>query len=233
MVRSLYGLLLLHCKLENSSPCLHNELYNQFISALDSGSCVPIQGYPMVHGRMDVADTLFADWGTGARSCQGVRSYAIANHALAPDAFHPHYFQRTTLANVPAEALFKLYGPSPKWRNPTDCGTDVYDSTHPLSVYDSNAGQDATSIPLNCAGPRHVFFADMDGSLTGQRGTVLGHMSQRRSKVEQGAGVLEGACSHDATWQAYKCVPEFNSSSFPAGTRSSCTQPMHIGLVGL
>ena len=74
-----------------------------------------LKGYPMIHGRMRVSATAFANF--NGNFC-GDEEAAIANHAKAPDAHHPHYFAGTEVYNVVPEALIKLYGPSPKWRNP-------------------------------------------------------------------------------------------------------------------
>jgi hypothetical protein len=54
------------------------------------------------------------------------------------------------------QGRFRLYGPNPAWRNEADCGTANY--TRP----------DGSVIQLNCAGPKHVYFRDLDGSLLGQ-----------------------------------------------------------------
>jgi hypothetical protein len=75
-----------------------------------------LMGYPTVHGVAYVDGTVIASWQPDDQSgCPGVARYAIANHAKAPDAFHPHYFSNTHLetATVSDANLLKVFGPNP------------------------------------------------------------------------------------------------------------------------
>ncbi len=50
---------------------------------------------------------------------------------------------------------------------------------------------------LGCQGPKHIYFRDLDGSLTGVTGTVLGQGTDwPRPAYAQGSGVLGGPCRY-------------------------------------
>lgn len=179
-------------------------------------------GYPLVHGRMDVHSTKFANFEGPAGIC-GVDSFAITNFWDAPDAFHPHFFHDIQKENV---LLFKLHDGSPSWRNPTECGEAVYVAgEHVLSPAEET--KDDVGIPsedrikLNCDGPRHVYFRDLDGSLFGQQGgTLLGYypssaLGNERPNVMQGSPTSDEACD---VWQdvdGVLCRPGINVKDFP------------------
>ncbi|KAK3258451.1 hypothetical protein CYMTET_32501, partial [Cymbomonas tetramitiformis] len=181
-----------------------------------------LKGYPTIHGVMRVTGVRLASFGPDAGSC-GAESFAIANHAKAPDAFHPHYFSGMTREDVPDQGLLRFHDADPSWRNPSDCGTDVYDSSHPLAYYDDEDaigvhGGGAGGVPLNCDGPRHIYFQDVDGSLLGSPGTLLGALAhQPRPQVEQGTPYVDAACDAAPPWSAVKCVAGRAGESRPAG----------------
>ena len=105
-----------------------------------------LMGYPTVLGRARITGTAFEDF-FGEDGC-GSGSFAITNHAKAPDAFHPHEFSDIRLSNVDVGngALLKLHGPDPSWRNPSDCGTATFERP------------DGTTVDLNCDGPNHILL---------------------------------------------------------------------------
>lgn len=47
---------------------------------------------------------------------------------------------------MPDEGLFHMYSPDPDWRNEADCGMAEYKRP------------DGSTLPLNCAGPKHAYF---------------------------------------------------------------------------
>lgn len=59
-------------------------------------------GYNTIHGMMNVSGVTIADFygPKGCNAAQGGGTYALANHAKATDAFHPHYFSNMTVVNV-------------------------------------------------------------------------------------------------------------------------------------
>lgn len=185
-----------------------------------------LKGYNIVHGRTTYVDTTFANFGgdadlPGVGACH-VQAFALANHPKNPEAFHPTHFQGTRVVNVPSEALFKHYGPNPKWRHLSDCGEATWER------------DDGSVIELNCAGPNHVHWRDEDGGLTGVVGIVSGtFMALRQHAQEQthltpaigvhptpwgdalapfeqgdaGAGGSGGPCYYVAAWRSYMCAP--------------------------
>lgn len=113
-----------------------------------------------------------------------------------------------TKVNVPDAGLFLMHGPDPEWRNEADCGEATY--TRP----------DGSTIPLNCAGPKHAYFRDSDGSLTGVPGsTVLGAYNAPRSDslIDQGSAVVPGPCSWVAAFQGYHCRPGVTTTQLGSG----------------
>ncbi|KXZ49223.1 hypothetical protein GPECTOR_22g814 [Gonium pectorale] len=160
--------------------------------------------YSAVHGRFDISGVTVADFlgPAGCNGDSGAGSYAFANHPEAPDAFHPHFFSQMNVVNMPygqAQGMFFHTAPNPGWRNDADCGTAVY------------ARADGTQIPLNCAGPAHAYWRDLDGSLiaggdpTGA-GTIAGVFTEPRIfPLDQGSPVLPGACTYTSVFDSYRC----------------------------
>ena len=60
-------------------------------------------GIPTVLGKATVTGVTVADF-LGPNGCGGSNTgtYALVNHPGAPDAFHPHFFSRMTVVNVPS-----------------------------------------------------------------------------------------------------------------------------------
>ncbi|KXZ47885.1 hypothetical protein GPECTOR_32g498 [Gonium pectorale] len=184
-------------------------------------------GYQTVLGRMHIYGTTFADW-QGAFSCGGPQgwgqaAYAIGNHAKMPDAFHPHYFSRSNVINVlnngSSTGMFLLQGPDPKWRNEADCGFQTFKQP------------DGSILELNCAGPKHVHFRDLDGTLTGTRSTVVGTYDTRRTfPYDQGTPIIPGPCTYAGNASAYTCLP--NSSAYGLPDVSMKPVPTPVGGIG-
>ena len=53
---------------------------------------------------------------------------------------------QVTKVSVPDDGLFYMHVPDPDWRNEADCGTADYRRS------------DGSTLPLNCAGPKHAYF---------------------------------------------------------------------------
>lgn len=53
---------------------------------------------------------------------------------------------QVTKVSVTDEGLFHMYSPDPDWRNEADCGMAEYKRP------------DGSTLPLNCAGPKHAYF---------------------------------------------------------------------------
>ncbi|KXZ47884.1 hypothetical protein GPECTOR_32g497 [Gonium pectorale] len=182
------------------------------------------KGYQTILGRMHVNGTTFADWQGNASCGGGVQAaYAIGNHAKMPDAFHPHYFSRSNVINVlnngSATGLFQLWGPEPKWRNEADCGFQTFKQP------------DGSILELNCAGPKHVHFRDLDGTLTGTRSTVVGTYNTRRTfPYDQGTPIIPGPCAYSAAQANYMCFP--NSSAYGLPDVSMKPVPTPVGGIG-
>jgi hypothetical protein len=124
---------------------------------------------------------------------------------VAPDAFHPHFLASSNVLDTPRAALLYLYGQDPEWRNEADCGVATFKDP-----------RDGTLLPLNCNGPRHVYFRDLDGSLTGRVQTLLGQydsLAGRRAGYDQGSTVIPGPCAFEPALSAYSCLPNASSSS--------------------
>lgn len=116
--------------------------------------------------------------------------------------------------SVPCSAgqgLLSLAGPDSSWRNEADCGVDEF------SVPGQYGGG---TIPLNCAGPAHAHFRDMDGSLLGLgaagdgsagRGIIIGRFDAPRGMpYGQSTPVIPGPCTFSSAFKAYVCVPGSN-----------------------
>jgi hypothetical protein len=114
--------------------------------------------------------------------------------------------------------LTKFYGPDPEWRNEADCDTINWSRDKQQLVDNDSVGSligtDPSVIELNCAGPKHVHFRDVDGTLTGEVGSVLGAYEDapRAFPFDLGTPLLPGACQRSTVWGAYQCL--VNSSSF-------------------
>jgi hypothetical protein len=107
--------------------------------------------------------------------------------------------------------MFLHTGPDPAWRNEADCGFQTYKRA------------DGSVIPLNCAGPAHVYWRDLDGSLLSSgdasgQGVMAGVFAQERVFPEdQGTPVIPGPCTYSSTLDSYRCFP--NATSFLLDTR--------------
>ncbi|PNH07881.1 Fibrocystin-L [Tetrabaena socialis] len=152
-----------------------------------------LMGYQTILGVMYVNRTTFADF-QGPAACGGSQgAYAIGNHPKVPDAFHPHYFTGSNVVNVlnngTASGLFLLAGPDPAWRNEADCGFQTFNRS------------DGSVMLLNCAGPKHIHFRDLDGRLTGQPSTIVGFNNVTRTfPYDQAAiGTLAPPCRGPVT----------------------------------
>ncbi|KAG2432951.1 hypothetical protein HXX76_008679 [Chlamydomonas incerta] len=193
-----------------------------------------LKGYQTIHGIMRVYGTTFANW-AGASACPGSAqaAYAIGNHPKAPDAFHPHYLYRSNVVNVRStttdNGLFLFTGPNPDWRNEADCGFQTY--TQP----------DGSSLALNCAGPKHAFFRDMDGTLlpglagsgwTAKPGdTAVGYYGAPRSfPYDQGIPVIPGPCTFLPAIDGYTCAA--NSSAYGLPNAAMKPVPTPVGGIG-
>lgn len=188
-----------------------------------------VHGYATVLGSMFVTGTTFADFrGSNVSDCK-LAAHAIGNHELAPDAFHPHFFSQSSVVNVATDGLFRIAGPDPAWMNEADCG------------FATITRDDGSLLHLNCAGPKHVYFRDTDGSLTGNIGTVLGsYVEPRAYRQDQGTNPLQftglafsggsaaasalpgsgdGPCRYRPEYEAYMCYEGFDvAATRPKGT---------------
>ncbi|EFJ47178.1 hypothetical protein VOLCADRAFT_92358 [Volvox carteri f. nagariensis] len=164
-------------------------------------------GYSLIHGMFNISGITLADF-LGPAGCGGSQSgtYALANQPKAPEAFYPHYFSKINVQNVSTgvnQGMFYHTPPDPDWRNEADCGEAVY--TRP----------DGSQIKLNCAGPAHAYWRDLDGSLTGTVSTTAGIFTSKRVfPMDQGSPVLPGACTYSEYQDSYQCV--VNSTSYIA-----------------
>ena len=121
-------------------------------------------------------------------------------------------------------ALFA--GPDPGWRDEAHCGLATF--TQP----------DGSILPLNCGGPRHVMFRDMDGSMLqtgGVAAALAGNadtLSTGRSfPYDQGTPLAQGPCSYSPTLKAYRCVS--NSSTFATPPMNLALKPNPIPAAGI
>lgn len=178
-----------------------------------------VKGYPTILGVTRVDGLTFAHFYGKQQTQSGVEvsTYAIRNHHKDPDAFHPVFLKNIHKVQVEDEAHFLMTASDPSWRNEGDCGDEWFDRKVMRKYSESDTPFDPTNpdhLPLNCAGPRHVYFRDEDGSFTGDAGapgaTVLGAYLQRRhsSGVDQGAIIIDGPCRYRQQWGAYVCVPD-------------------------
>ncbi len=119
------------------------------------------------------------------------------------------------MATGPAQGMVRSVGPDPEWRNEADCGFQTYKRA------------DGSVIPLNCAGPAHVYWRDLDGTLfssndnsgsakpSAYAGIFVG--GPRVFPEDQGTPVLPGPCAYSSATSSYRC--EANSTSFLLDTR--------------
>ncbi|KAG1658047.1 hypothetical protein FOA52_004206 [Chlamydomonas sp. UWO 241] len=160
-----------------------------------------LKGYPTLLGIARHVNVTFADF-PGAACGSG--AYALANHGKQPDAFHPHHFWGTRLINVTEDGLLLLEDSDPAWRNEADCGE---------ATFDAPTGE---TLLLNCAGPRHALFRDMDGAMLGTGGVpaaFAGHFGgDGRLTYDQGTPLSVDACTLDAARASYTCSS--NSSAW-------------------
>ncbi|GIM05166.1 hypothetical protein Vretimale_9611 [Volvox reticuliferus] len=162
-------------------------------------------GYSLIHGMFNISSITLADF-LGPAGCGGSQAgtYALANHPKAPEAFYPHHFSNISVRNIRigvSQGMFYHTPPDPDWRNEADCGEAIYTRA------------DGSQILLNCAGPAHAYWRDLDGSLTGTVSTTAGIFTQKRVfPMDQGSPVLPGACTYSQVQKSYQCA--VNSSSY-------------------
>ena len=175
-----------------------------------------VMGYQLIHGLTHVDSNIFINY-NGVDAC-GHEQYSFANHPKAPDAFHPHIFSNTTWENVSKAGKMMLYGADPSWRNPSDCGTDVFDCSHPMiskSTFCVNGK--SVNVSLNCQGPAHVVLTDADGSFgEGKKSFYLGHHeTEERPTFHQGTISENPTCRPNLESGAYQCETEANKNQEP------------------
>ncbi|PNH07097.1 Fibrocystin-L [Tetrabaena socialis] len=179
-----------------------------------------LKGYQTILGVMYINRTTFAGF-QGPAACGGSQgAYAIGNHPKAPDAFHPHYFNGSNVVNVlnnaTASGLFYFEGPDPGWRNEADCGLQTFNRS------------DGSMMMLNCAGPKHIHFRDLDGRLTGQVNTIVGFNDRPRTfPYDQGTPLIPGPCALLPSTPAYTCAP--NSSAYLLPSTALKPVPTPVG----
>ena len=187
-----------------------------------------MMGYAMVHGKFSVSGVTIADF-LGPAGCggSGAGTFALANHPEAPDVDHPFFFNNMNVVNVASghgQGMFKIHGPDPMWRNEADCGEAVWKRP------------DGSTIDLNCAGPAHAYFRDLDGSLLSSMGsggdasTLTGYFSpgQRSFPFEQGTPVVPGPCTYDSVTKGYSCVANSNAFLLDARLKPTPLPPKGI-----
>ena len=169
-------------------------------------------GYPLIHGISNATDNVFANFGS---QC-GHKQYAFMNHKLMADVFHPVLFSKTKFYNVSKESKMKLTGPDEAWRNPSDCGVDVFDCKHPLMATSSYCSGDKTvNVPLNCQGGKHIVVTDADGSFgeTPHGNFFLGHMNEERPDIAQGTMTRNPTCQPS--------LPGFSDGAYQCSVNAS------------
>ena len=105
-------------------------------------------GYPALWGLGTVEDTVFQNFG---RFC-GKDHVVIESNPATSDGQHPHHFNRIHLYNVSSHHKIKLLPPKAGWIVLDDC------------------------VSMDCDGPKHILFTDVDGSFTANgngRGSVI------------------------------------------------------------
>ena len=172
-----------------------------FTSGPDYQEWDNVYGFAMVQGHASLTSVTFQGW-SGVDAC-GIPNAALTNNPKAPDAFHPHDLSAVTLANVASGGLLKLHPVNPTWRNLGYCGLDSYNYTSAFSaVAGDGTDPSANALPLNCAGPAHALFRDLDGSLTGAVGALAGLQPQPRPALSQGVMAASADCSQYLTSSA-------------------------------
>ena len=124
----------------------------------------------------------------------------------------------------PNQGMVKLTGPNPGWRNEADCGEDTYKRP------------DGTLIKLNCAGPSHAYFRDLDGTLFADAGNENGPSitagvfgdAGRSFPYDQGTPVLPGPCTYNSVTKGYSCVPGSGSFLLAPQLKPSPTPPKGV-----
>ncbi|GIL53447.1 hypothetical protein Vafri_9024 [Volvox africanus] len=156
-------------------------------------------------GMFNITGVTMADF-LGTNGCGGamVGTYALANQPKAPEIFYPHFFSKMNVINVatgPGQGMFYYFRPDLGWRGEL-CGEANY------------TREDGSVIELTCAGPKHVHWRDLDGSLIGTIGSISGNFPDgpRVFPMDQGIPVLPGPCTYSAVLGSYSCVT--GSSSF-------------------
>eukprot|EP00775_Hariotina_reticulata_P007195 gene7195-7409_t len=191
-----------------------------------------VKGYPTILGATTVHAAVFGGY-AGPGACEGSHpgAYAIGNHPLDPDAFHPMTFSSVKLpGSSRSQGLLLSTHPDPSWMNEGDCADKAWNLTSnqkqdmfSTKVYDIN-NPPPDLLPINCAGPRHVLLRDSDGSLSGSGkpgSTILGGFTKERriqpNGIDQGSMVLPGPCQYQPDWGAYLCVPGVWDSGLDSG----------------
>jgi len=143
-----------------------------------------LMGYNVVNGSLTVTGTTFANFGSGSdavctptASAPATVARALGNHPGNPEAFAPASLEGTILRGVPSAALFLHHDSNPSWRNLSDCGEATLNRPTPTGT------SNGTVIELNCTGPRHIAWYDVDGSLTGSVGVVTGRYGAERAHL--------------------------------------------------
>ncbi|KAJ9506879.1 hypothetical protein QJQ45_028160, partial [Haematococcus lacustris] len=187
-----------------------------------------LKAYETIYGFTRLTGTTLANF-YGPGGCDGdFHTAALGNHAKAPEAFHPVFMQASNVVDVSSDGLLKLTGPDPAWRNEADC--DTINWSRDLQRLLDRGKTDDSMIELNCAGPNHVNIRDVDGSLTGVVGSILGQNNQARSfPYDQGTPLTPGPCQFNDVWSGYQCV--VNSTDFELDT-AFMPQPIPSGRFG-
>ncbi|XRA97477.1 fibrocystin-like protein [Pycnococcus provasolii] len=153
-----------------------------------------VMNYPIVHGYTHVNVSSFHDFD----QCDGISLFPISYHlATTPDAAHPVHLHSASLVNTTTDAgsLVEFPAAEAGWRNPSDCGEDVWEPT---------------GHPLNCNGPGHGLIIDHDGGLFGNSAPMqLGHNVLPRPRVHQGTALDDlydtSICAPLASGQGHGC----------------------------
>lgn len=154
-------------------------------------------------GRTDVSRTAFLGFADGAPAtpgCDGGR-FMLGTARSHPDVQHPMFFSsiihdapafgalwrstkyRTSLHSsspfffntTPASAMLDLQPPNATWRGASQGSGGCGDAQ--LRV----AGPPPAILPLTCAGRMHAYLRDMDGTLWGSPGVVMGQETLPRA----------------------------------------------------
>ncbi|GAX81123.1 hypothetical protein CEUSTIGMA_g8557.t1 [Chlamydomonas eustigma] len=164
-----------------------------------------LKGYPTILGISRQYNLTFADY-QGPNCSAG--TYALGNHVNATDAFHPHQFWGTNMVNVAQNGMVLFNGPDPTWRDEAHCGLATF--TQP----------DGSLLNLNCGGPKHAIFRDMDGSMLsstpGQASALAGQFGAMRTyPFDQGTPLPDGPCVYNSMISGYNCWSNMSTFTTP------------------